>query len=208
MPIYDVTVPISNDLPVYPGDPPVVVTPLMTFESGDIAAVSQLCCSTHAGTHIDPPAHFIPGGMSIDQIPLDRLVGPCRVLDTGDIPVITAEWLGGQELDGVTRLLFKTRNSTFWPHEQFFRPDFVYLDPAAAQLLVGRGLGLVGIDYLSVEKFDFDQPETHLALLSNGVIIVEGLDLAAVPAGDYELICLPLKIRDGDGAPARVILRN
>ena len=208
MPIYDVTVPISNDLPVYPGDPRVDVAPLTTFEAGDIAAVSQLCCSTHAGTHIDPPSHFIPGGTSVDRLPLDILVGPCRVLDTGLLDVVTSDWLVGQKFDGVTRLLFKTRNSAFWGSEQLFRTDYVYIDPAAARFLVERGVRLVGIDYLSVEKFDFDQPETHLALLGNGVIILEGLDLSAVPPGDYELVCLPLRIRDGDGAPARVILRN
>lgn len=208
MPIYDVTIPISTDLPVYPGDPDVEIVRIMSIESGDIADVSRLCCSTHTGTHIDPPAHFIPGGLTIDQLPLETLVGPCRVLDTGTLDVITAEWLSRQPIDGVQRLLFKTRNSAFWREGKTFRPDYVYLDPAGARWLVDRGVRLVGIDYLSIERYDFDEPETHLALLGSGVIIVEGLDLAAVPVGDYELICLPLRIRDGDGAPARVILRN
>ena len=106
--IHDITVPISPELPVYPGDPTVEVTPLMTLAAGDIAAVSRLCCGTHTGTHIDPPAHFIPGGLTVDQLPLDILVGPCRVLDAGALQVITAEWLAGQPLDGVSRLLFRT----------------------------------------------------------------------------------------------------
>ncbi len=206
--MYDVTVPISNDLPVYPGDPVVEVSPLMALESGDIAAVSRLCCSTHAGTHLDPPAHFIAGGLTVDQLSLDWLIGPCRVLDTGTIDVITADWICRQPLEGVRRLLFKTRNSHLWRDGKNFRSDYVYLDPEAARWLVLAGIGLVGIDYLSIERYDFDQPETHLALLENGVIIVEGLDLLDVPPGDYELICLPLKIRAGDGAPARVLLRK
>lgn len=205
---YDVTVPISNDLPVYPGDPVVEVSPLLTLAAGDGVAVSRLCCSTHSGTHLDPPAHFIAGGLTVDQLALDWLIGPCRVLDTGMIDVITRDWISRQPLDGVRRLLFKTRNSRLWREGNAFISDYVYLDPAAARWLVAAGIGLVGIDYLSIERPDFDQPETHLALLENGVIIVEGLDLLDVPPGDYELLCLPLKIRDGDGAPARVVLRR
>ena len=206
--IHDITVPISPELPVYPGDPAVEVTPLMTLAAGDVAAVSRLCCGTHTGTHIDPPAHFIPGGLTVDQLPLDLLVGPCRVLDAGALQVITAEWLAGQPLDGVSRLLFRTSNSALWHGERTFQPNYVYVDPAAARLLVECGIRLVGIDYLSIEKFDFDHPTTHLTLLGSGVIIVEGLDLTAVQPGDYELICLPLRIQAGDGSPARVILRR
>ncbi|MFM8393111.1 MAG: cyclase family protein [Acidobacteriota bacterium] len=206
--IHDITVPISPDLPVYPGDPEVEITPLMSLASGDIASVSRLCCGTHIGTHIDPPAHFIPGGLTVDQLPLDLLVGPCRVLDAGNLAVITAEWLASQPLDGVSRLLFKTSNSALWHRERTFQRNYVYVDSPAARLLVERGLSLVGIDYLSIEKFDFDRPETHLILLGSGVIIVEGLDLADVEPGDYELICLPLRIQAGDGSPARAILRR
>ena len=133
--IHDITVPISPELPVYPGDPAVEVTPLMTLAAGDVAAVSRLCCGTHTGTHIDPPAHFIPGGLTVDQLPLDLLVGPCRVLDAGALQVITAEWLAGQPLDGVSRLLFKTSNSALWHRERSFHPNYVYVDPHAARLL-------------------------------------------------------------------------
>ncbi len=208
MKLYDITVPITNDMPVYPGDPPVGVSCVQSLEAGDIAAVSHLSFSSHAGTHLDPPAHFIPGGVTLDRLPLEILLGPCRVLEVLDVDVIDAAWLRSASWEGVTRLLFKTRNSRFWPAERSFRRDYVYIESDAARLLVERGVRLVGIDYLSVEKFDFEQPETHLELLGHGVIIVEGLDLSAVPPGDYELICLPLKIRDGDGGPARVILRQ
>jgi len=110
-----------------------------------------------------------------------------------------------------TRILFKTRNSAFWSEsEPQFHTDFTYLDLKAAQALVERGIKLVGIDYLSIEKYDSPKHETHLALLSRGVVILEGLNLTDIPAGQYELICLPLRLRSskGDGAPARVVLRN
>ena len=190
MKIYDITVPISADLPVYPGDPEIQLERIMSLEQGDIANVTRLCCSTHIGTHIDPPSHFIIGA----------------------VPAIDAAVLNRCCLDGATRVLFKTRNSAFWPPPtdaaKTFHEDFVYIAPDAARLMVERGVQLVGIDYLSVERFNFDEPTTHLVLLAANVVIVEGLALRDVPPGDYELICLPLKIKDGDGSPARVVLRT
>jgi arylformamidase len=208
MKIYDITVPIAPDLAVYPGDPPVRIERTMELERGDIARVSQLICSTHIGTHVDPPSHFIQDGMALDQLPLDVLIGRARVIDVGDAMVIDARVLSGCDLTDATRVLFKTRNSRLWqaPHE--FHCEFVYLATDAAEMLVARGVRLVGIDYLSVEKFDFQEPTTHWTLLRHNVIIVEGLDLRAIAPGDYELICLPLKIKDGDGGPARVVLRE
>ncbi len=208
MKIYDITVPISAELPVYPGDPSIQLERVMSLEKGDIANVTRLCCSTHIGTHVDPPSHFIAGAMSLDELPLETLIGTARVIDVGDVPAIDAAVLSRCDLNGVTRLLFKTRNSTFWPEADKFREDFVYIEPDAARRLVDWGVQLVGIDYLSVEKFNFDQPTTHLVLLGANVVIVEGLALRDVPPGDYELLCLPLKIKDGDGSPARVVLRT
>jgi arylformamidase len=208
MKIYDITVPISTELPVYPGDPPIELERVMSLDKGDIANVTRLCCSTHIGTHVDPPSHFIAGAMPLDQLPLETLIGPARVVDVGDAPFIDAAVLERCNLDGATRVLFKTRNSEFWPEAKEFREDFVYIEPEAAEILVSRGVQLVGIDYLSVEKFNFDEPATHLILLGAGVVVVEGLALGDVPPGDYELVCLPLKIKDGDGAPARVVLRK
>jgi arylformamidase len=208
MKIYDISVSISNDLPVYPGDPEITITRTHSLEKGDIARVSHLSFNTHIGTHIDPPYHFMWDGRKLDQVPLEVLIGPARVIDTGEVDAIDLTTLERADLDGVKRVLFKTRNSRFWRESKEFREDFVYLETGAAELLVNRGVQLVGIDYLSIERFDFDQPTTHWALLGNNVIIVEGLDLTEVPAGDYELICLPLKIKDGDGGPARVILRD
>ncbi len=208
MKIYDITVPISADLPVYPGDPEIQLERIMSLEQGDIANVTRLCCSTHIGTHIDPPSHFIAGARSVDQLPLEILLGTARVVDVGDVTVIDATVLNRCHLEGATRVLFKTRNSSFWPESKVFHEDFVYIAPDAARLLVERGVQLVGIDYLSVERFNFDEPTTHLVLLAANVVIVEGLALGDVPPGDYELVCLPLKIKDGDGSPARVVLRT
>ncbi len=205
---YDVTVAISNELPVYPGDPKVEIHRTLSLEAGDVANVSHLSCSSHIGTHVDPPAHFIAGGVALDHLDLDTLIGVARVVDVGEVDVIDLAALERVALDGVTRVLFKTRNSLLWesPHE--FQRNFVYLDTAAAEFLVAHGVKLVGIDYLSIEKFNFDQPTTHLALLGNNVIVVEGLNLSGIVPGDYELICLPIKIKDGDGGPARVVLRE
>ncbi|MDX2040734.1 MAG: cyclase family protein [Acidobacteriota bacterium] len=212
MNIYDITVPISANLPVYPGDPEIQLERIMSLEKGDIANVTRLCCSTHIGTHVDPPSHFIAGARSLDELPLETLIGTARVVDVGDVPAITAEVLSRCDLDGATRVLFKSRNSEFWPPlndaEKTFREDFTCIAPNAARLLVERGVQLVGIDYLSVERFNFDEPTTHLVLLGANVVIVEGLALRDVPPGDYELLCLPLKIKDGDGSPARVVLRK
>lgn len=211
MNLYDVTVSISTALPVYPGDPPIELERVMSLDRGDIANVTRLCCSTHIGTHVDPPSHFIAGGLTLDELPLDVLIGPARVVDVGEAMAIDATTLAACDLTGVERVLFKTRNSSFWPpteDDKEFREDFVYIEPDAARLLVESGVRLVGIDYLSVEKFNFTEPATHWTLLGAGVVIVEGLALRDVPPGDYELICLPLKIKDGDGAPARVVLRS
>ena len=208
MKIYDITVTISDDLPVYPGDPPIHIERVMSLEKGDIVRVSHISFSTHIGTHIDPPYHFMKDGITLDQAPLEIFIGPARVIDVGDVASIDAALLSSFDLAGVTRVLFKTRNSRFWRQTKEFQKDFVYLETGAAEALVALGVKLVGIDYLSIEMFGFDKPTTHWALLGNDVFIVEGLDLNEIAPGDYELICLPLKIKDGDGGPARVILRE
>lgn len=212
MRIYDVSVPISAATPVYPGDPGIEVRQWAAIADSDAANVSLLHFGAHTGTHVDAPSHFIEGASKVDAMPLDALVGPARVIQMpDDVDVITASHLSAQSIEGAERVIFKTRNSAFWSDTTSgFRQDFTYIAPDAAHALVGSGVRLVGIDYLSVEKFQSERHETHLTLLSNGVVIVEGLDLREVAAGDYELICLPLKIAGGtgDGAPARAILRT
>ena len=212
MPIYDISVPISSATPTYPGDPGVEIIPWTAIADGDAANVSLLHFGAHTATHVDAPVHFIEGTPKVDAMALDALIGPAQVVLIEDnVCAIEVGHLSGPGLRSASRLLFKTRNSAFWEStSKGFRKDFTYIAPDAAQALVEMGVRLVGIDYLSVEKFDSAQHETHHILLSNGVVILEGLDLRKIPAGDYELICLPLKIAGGagDGAPARAVLRT
>jgi arylformamidase len=212
MRIYDISVPISAATPTYPGDPGIEIRPWAALERGDAANVSLLHFGAHTATHVDAPAHFIEGASRVDAMPLDALIGPARVvLISDDVEAINPGHLSGLDPNGPARVLFKTRNSSFWSDAASgFRQDFTYLTPDAARALVELGIRLVGIDYLSVEKFKSEHHETHKVLLSNGVVIIEGLDLHEVEAGTYELICLPLKIAGGagDGAPARTILRT
>lgn len=212
VPIYDISVPISNELPSWPGDPGVQLTVWRSLSAGDSANVSMLNFGAHTGTHVDAPAHFIEGAAKIESLPLDVLIGAAQVIEVpDDMRAINEEFVITNCAPGTTRVLFKSRNSAFWSEsEPVFRTDFTYLDLNAAQRLVERGIKLVGIDYLSIEKFDSPKNETHLALLSYGVVILEGLNLTDIPAGTYELICLPLRLRSskGDGAPARVVLRT
>ena len=209
MPIYDVTVPIRTAMPVYEGDPSVEIAPWSALAKGDSANVSFLHFGAHTGTHVDAPAHFIEGARKIDALSLETLIGPARVIRVPDeLTEIDNEFLTGCNLDQVERVLFHTRNSGFW--NEGFRKDFTHLLPEAAEKLVEMGVKLVGTDYLSIEKFHSGHHQTHLALLSKNVVIVEGLNLSEVTEGDYELICLPLKIAEGagDGAPARAVLRS
>lgn len=212
MQIYDVSVPLSGSTPTYPGDPGIEIKDWLTLANGDAANVSRIDFGLHSGTHVDAPAHFIAGGSRVESLPLSSLVGEAEVVEVGnDIRVIDEDFVAANCASGAQRILFKTRNSAFWNNTQEgFRADYTYIHPDAARRLVDSGIKLVGIDYLSVEKFQSEKFDTHLALLSSGVVIVEGLDLRAVTGGIYELFCLPLKIAggSGDGAPARVILRT
>jgi arylformamidase len=211
MRIYDVSVPISEETPTYPGDPRVEISQWAAIARGDAANVSRLNFGAHTATHVDAPSHFIEGAAKVDAVPLDALLGPARVVRIPEnVDAITAAHLADENLEGATRVLFKTRNSAFWGSaSDGFRRDFTYVAPDAALALVQSGVRLVGIDYLSVEKFQSEKFETHEILLSSGIVILEGLDLREVEGGDYELICLPLKIAGGtgDGAPARAVLR-
>ncbi|MDP9370274.1 MAG: cyclase family protein [Chloroflexota bacterium] len=207
--VIDISVPLSPDLPVWPGDPEVRVEPMMRIAAGDVANVSGLTLSSHTGTHVDAPWHFIENGATLDDIPLERWIGPCVVME---VPP-QARRVEPQHLDaanlpsGTQRLLLRTANSTLWQtgHREF-REDYVALSPAAARWIVERGIRLVGIDYLSIEAFDDQEHATHRTLLGAGVLIVEGLSLSDVTPGHYTLLCLPLRLAAGDGAPARVLL--
>lgn len=212
MQIYDVSVPLSAATPTYPGDPGIEITQWLTLAKGDVANVSLINFGLHSGTHVDAPAHFIPGGATVESLPLGSLIGEAEVVEVAsDVRVIDEDFVAANCASGAQRVLFKTRNSAFWSNTQEgFRSDYTYIHPDAARRLVESGIRLVGIDYLSVEQFQSQKFQTHQTLLSSGVVILEGLDLREVPSGFYELFCLPLKIAggSGDGAPARVILRT
>jgi arylformamidase len=206
MKIYDVTVPLSKELVVYPGDPHVKVNRRTKVNEDDAKwNLSRYSFSSHAGTHVDPPFHLIESGITVDKLPLELLMGRARVVE---VSAACIDEVALEEFDFTAdaRVLFKTRNSYLWSQKNFVK-DYVYITPGAARSLVENGIKVVGIDYLSVDKFGA-APETHMALLSSGTIIIEGLDLREVEPGDYEMICLPLKVKDGDGAPARVVLRQ
>jgi arylformamidase len=202
---YDISVPIHAAMPVYGGDPPVEVTLSHSIGRGDQANVSRLLMGAHTGTHVDAPRHFVQGARTVDEIPLDVLIGPVTVVDLAGVDVISAETMADVNLEGVERVLFKTTNSELW-REDGFQKKFVHMTGDAAEYLVGIGIKLVGIDYLSVEEFGAPKAVAHLALLRAGTVILEGVNLAEVPSGKYKLICLPLLIQGCDGAPCRAVL--
>ena len=210
MPIYDITVPLTNEMPTYPGDFGIEIRDWSSLANGESANVTHLNFGAHTGTHVDAPAHFIEGAPKVESLPLETLVGKAQVVELPTAS-ISIDLKFVSEHCKESRVLFKTRNSSYWqtaPTE--FRKDFTFLELDAAKYLAEQGVKLIGIDYLSIEQFGQKDHPTHIALLSHGIVIVEGLNLAEVPAGDYELICLPLRIRSGkgDGAPARAVLRT
>ena len=200
--IYDITLPLSPELVRWPGDPPVGVE---HWQSGDVK-LSRWTLGSHAGTHVDAPAHFSRGPRTVEQLDPAVLLGRCRVLHIPDVPIVSADELRAFSLDGVERLLLRTRNSLRWPQNlTTFDEAFVALDAEAAALLVAASIKLIGVDGLSVAPYQ-GHPGVHETLLDAGMVILEGLNLADVPAGDYQLICAPLKLLSSDGAPARVFL--
>ena len=212
MVFYDITVPLYNELPTYPGDPGIEISAWRTLAKGDSANVSVVNFGAHTGTHVDAPAHFIEGAAKIESLPLESLIGEALVVEVPDEHLVVDEAFVTKHVPPRTqRVLFKTRNSAFWnePKPQF-HTDFTHLNVGAATWLRDQGAKLVGIDYLSIEKSKSPGHPTHIALLSKGVVILEGLNLTDVPAGKYELMCLPLRLRSdlGDGAPARAVLRT
>jgi arylformamidase len=203
----DVSVPLRDGMVVYAGDPPARIERVQEIARGDMANITRLDIGAHTGTHVDAPVHFVPDGAGADRLPLDVLIGPAVVADlTGRPGDVDAEALAGLDLpDGTERLLLKTPNSQLWARDEFTR-DYVGVADDAARDLVERGVRLVGIDYLSIAPADDPEP-SHRTLLGAGVVVVEGLDLRAVAAGRYDLVCLPLRIAGSDGAPARALLR-
>jgi arylformamidase len=203
---FDISVPVSDGLVTYAGDPPIHVELWHSMAQGAIADVRTLSMGVHTGTHIDAPAHFLPGGKTIDELDLETCFGPVQVMDLTAVAggLIDRASLEAGLTPGVARVILKTRNSALWSLPAF-DPGFVALLPDAAELLVERSIRLIGVDYLSVAPSP-DPVSVHRILLSAGVVILEGLDLSSVPAGQYTLACLPLRLLGAEAAPARAIL--
>lgn len=208
MKIWDISLPVSPDIPVWPGDPEINVQRVNKIEDGANANVSRMDIGCHTGTHVDAPYHFLPNGKTIETLDLDSLIGPAQVIRIpDDISVITGDVVFACGIhEGTKRVLFKTYNSAFWKkYGSQFRTEFAGIDDSGAQALVDLGVKLVGLDYLSVAPFKKSRP-THEVFLKAAVVLLEGVDLSMVDAGDYDLVCLPLKLKGSDGSPARAVL--
>ncbi|MBI4284399.1 MAG: cyclase family protein [Chloroflexi bacterium] len=205
--IYDVSLTIQPGMLVWPGNAPVTVDTVKALSRGDSSNVSLLHIGTHTGTHVDAPRHFIPDAPGVDNISPEVLVGPTRLFHLPQVHRLDRPVLEKLDLTGVARLLLGTHNSTLL-RKQEFDSSYTFLTEDGARYLAEEGIRLVGIDYLSIEEYQKPGRPAHHVLLGAGMVIIEGLDLAGVPAGDYDLLCLPLKLKDGDGAPARVFLRE
>jgi arylformamidase len=204
--IYDVSMPIYSGMLTYTGNPETKIETFKSIATGATSNISLLHIGTHAGTHVDAPRHFIEGRQGVDAIDPEVLIGPARLFQLPDVRHIDRRVLEELDLKGVIRLLLGTRNSALL--KQGFTTDYAFVSEDAASYIVELGVKLVGLDWLAVEEFQKPGRPTHHTLLGANVVIIEGLDLSSVPEGDYELLCLPLKIKDGDGAPARVLLRE
>lgn len=213
--IIDISMTIDNGMPVYPGDSKVDIAVNLSIKKGDTCNMTTLKMGSHCGTHIDAPLHFIDGAAGVDEIPLERFAGYADVVEIDD-ECITAKHLvacgignvddGGDDNDGRCNIvLFKTPNSKLAGRTTFSK-RYSYLAHDGAEYLIKCNKQLVGIDYLSIEDFDSSEYEVHQTLLSHGMIILEGIDLSGVDAGRYYLMCFPLKIKGGDGAPVRAVL--
>jgi arylformamidase len=206
--IHDISLPIVSGGLIYPNNPPIDIASVSAMSAGASSNGSRISFGSHTATHVDAQHHMIDGGWTVERMSLETLIGPALVVRfPDDVMSITAAHLASVDFRGLERILFATRNSGF-NHERTFHQDFTYVAPDAAELLVKKGIKLVGVDYLSIEQFKSGHHKTHKTLLGADVIIIEGLSLAHVPAGKYELICLPLLLPGLDGAPARVVLRD
>lgn len=207
MAIFDVSLTLRNGMLSFPGDPVFSIVPVFSRKDGDAFNLSLLSMTTHTGTHLDAPAHYLDGGGTVDTVPLDVLIGTGIILDMRGTKVIDRQALERSELIDEKRVFLKTDNSARL-REPRFRSDYTYITESGSELLIERGVKLVGIDYLSVDRHDDEHAPAHKLLLSTGALIVEGLDLLDAPVGPCRIYCLPLKILEGDGAPARVFIET
>ncbi len=208
MKFYDISVEIHPRMQAYPGDPRFRSKAMKSMEKGDPFALSKIMMSNHAGTHVDAPSHLNPGGLTVTDIPLEVMNGRARVVEIHNGEKIDLPELKQLVLMDDFRILFKTRNSHLWSTHKYFSKKYIYLTPAGARYLIDNGIKLIGFDYHSVDRFGDEEYPVHRLLLENQIALVEGLNLAEVEEGEYELSCLPLRLKDMDAAPARVVLKK
>lgn len=205
----DVSVTLKSGMVHWPGDPPVRIERVRDMGKADSVNLSKMTMGAHSGTHVDAPVHFLKGAPGVDQVPFTALIGAARVIEVASAGAVTRKDLERNRIRRGERILIRTRNSAAKIlHRKAFAKDFVHVGADAADYLVARGVRTVGVDYLSVGGYKKDGRYVHSQLLTAGILIIEGLDLSGVPAGRYDMICLPVKIFNGDGAPARVLLRK
>jgi len=207
MKLIDVTVPLDAKLPTYPGNLPFSLEPTRRIASGGSSNVSGLHLSAHTGTHVDAPRHLFDGGPGTEALPLEMLLGRTRVIEVTSRRGIGPDDLSPSDLSEDVRVLIKTHNSRLWGSPEFHQ-DYIGVTEAGARYLLDRGIKVLGVDYLSVEEYKKPGAPAHHVLLGGGTIVIEGLNLRDVEPGVYEMYCLPLRIVGGDGAPARVVLRQ
>ncbi len=206
--LVDVSVLLAPGIATYPGNPMFEITPVNRIAAGDAANNSRLVMGTHTGTHVDAPKHFFDDRPGVEAMPLDLLIGRARVIDMPVRGGITAKHLEGAGLREDIRVLLRTPNSALWNTKEPFHQEYTHITGDGAKFLVDQGVKVVGVDYLSVEKFHMPGHPAHHALLGAGVVIIEGLNLSDAEPGIYEMYCLPLRIDGADGAPARVVLKR
>ena len=209
----DISYPLSKDMVHWPLDPipPHVDWLYSPLKQGDRPipiSMIQLILNVHHGTHIDTPYHFSPEGTTVDDIPLDAVMGPARVIEIKDKVSIEPKELEPYNIQAGERILFKTVNSSYYKKGKFVE-DYVYVSTEAAHFLKDKKVKVVGLDYIAIGSYrDFQSlGEVHMVLLNNGIYIIEQIDLSAVKAGRYEMICLPIRIKGSDAAQARALLR-
>ena len=205
----DVSLTLKSNMVHWPGDPPFSIERVRKMDKGDTVNLSKITMGAHSGTHVDAPVHFIKGAKGVDRIAIDSLIGPARIIEIADADTIKEKELAGHGIMKGERILLRTRNSVNKIlYKDTFTEDFVHMEKDAAEFLVACGIKTIGVDYLSVGGYKKNGPDVHKMLLAAGILIIEGLDLTQTLAGHYDMICLPMKILDSDGAPARVILKK
>jgi arylformamidase len=208
MKFYDISVDLRSGMQVHPGDPRFRSKPVRSLQNGDPFGLSKIMMSNHTGTHVDAPSHFVPGGQTITDLPLELMNGRVRVVQIRHREKIDVPELQQLTFMNDIRILFKSRNSQLWTNHKYFSKKYIYVTSDAALYLIDQGIKLIGFDYHSVERFGDESYPVHKVLLQNQVLLIEGLNLSEVDQGHYEMSCLPLKLKDMDGAPARVILKK